>query len=66
MGTGVVGPTNPAKKRMKIGRIHITGTNSLGDAPIGGHDQHRGHVTFQCSIQKRETFYVQHVHLVHK
>ena len=39
---------------------------SLGDSPVGGHDEYGGHVTLQGSVQEGEALDVQHVHLINE
>ena len=33
------------------------------DAPVGGHDDHGGHVVLHGAVQERETLHVEHVDL---
>ena len=38
-------------------------TSDVGDAAVGGHHQHGGHVVLQRTIEVAEALNVQHVHL---
>ena len=39
---------------------------SLGNSPVGGHDEYGCHVRLQCAVEEGEALNVQHVHFVHK
>lgn len=36
----------------------------LGDAAVGGHDEHRREVRLERAVDEREALHVEHVHLV--
>ena len=39
---------------------------SLGNSPVGGHDEYGCHVRLQCAVEEGEALNVQHVHFIHK
>jgi hypothetical protein len=38
----------------------------LGDSSVSSHDEYGRHITFQSTIQKWETFNIQHMYLVNE
>ena len=68
MRAAVVGASDPERGREQVSWLvrESAGGGGLGDSPVGGHDQHRGHVGLQCTVQEREALNVQHVHFINK
>lgn len=44
-------------------RGHVLCASDACDAPVGGHNNHRGHVILQRSVEEGEALNVQHMHL---